>query len=84
MANILFQKKYLPTILGSTLILLAAGNHKPFANLSQSSDKQEEEWVDSMFTALSEEERLGQLFMLSAHADKDTAYERQVEDLVRT
>ena len=82
MANILFQKKHLPTILGSTLILLAASNHKPFANLSQSADKQEEKWVDSVFNALSEEERLGQLFMLRAHSDKDTVYDRQVEDLV--
>ena len=64
MANILFQKKHLPTILGSTLILLAASIHKPFANLSQSTDKQEEKWVDSVFNALSEEERLGQIFML--------------------
>lgn len=83
MANILFQKTPLIATLSSALIFLAAHDSRRFANLSQSADIQEEKWVDSVFNALSEEERLGQLFMLRAHSDKDTAYERQVEDLIR-
>lgn len=39
--------------------------------------------MDSVFSALSDDERFGQLFMLRAHADKDTEYEQQVEDLIR-
>ncbi|MBC7777405.1 MAG: serine hydrolase, partial [Phycisphaerae bacterium] len=83
MANILFPKIPLLAALSSAMVFLAAHDSRRFANLSQSADTQEEKWVDSVFNALSEEERLGQLFMLRAHSDKDTAYERQVEDLIR-
>ncbi len=82
MANTLFQKTFLFSALSGALIFLAAHDAKRFANLSQSADAQEEKWVDSVFNALSDEERLGQLFMLRAHSDKDTAYERQVEDMI--
>ncbi|MFN0213315.1 MAG: glycoside hydrolase family 3 N-terminal domain-containing protein [Saprospiraceae bacterium] len=82
MANPLFKKTTLLPALASALIFLAAHDSRRFANLSQSADAQEEKWVDSVFNALSEEERLGQLFMLRAHSDKDTTYERQVEDLI--
>lgn len=83
MASTLFQKLPLLAALSSALIFLAAHDSRRFANLSQSADFQEEKWVDSVFNALSEAERLGQLFMLRAHSDKDTTYERQVEDLIR-
>lgn len=46
-------------------------------------DLREQQWVDSVFNALSDDERLGQLFMVRGHVDLDTTYERQVEDLVR-
>ncbi|MDO8365233.1 MAG: glycoside hydrolase family 3 N-terminal domain-containing protein [Saprospiraceae bacterium] len=83
MANPRYKKIPLLTALAGALIFLAAHDIHRFANLSQSADAQEEKWVDSVFNALSDEERLGQLFMLRAHSDKDTAYERQVEDLIR-
>lgn len=83
MANTLFKKAPFFAALTGALVFLAAHDSRRFANLSQSADQQEEKWVDSVFNALSEEERLGQLFMLRAHSDKDTAYERQVEDLIR-
>jgi beta-glucosidase-like glycosyl hydrolase/CubicO group peptidase (beta-lactamase class C family) len=82
MANIL-GKTPLLAALGTALLLLAAHNNRPFANLSQSADLQEEKWVDSVFNALDEAERIGQLFMLRAHSDMDTAYERRVEDQIR-
>ena len=63
--------------------MLAFNDNRRFANLSHSADVPEGQWVDSVFNALSEDERLGQLFMLRAHTDKDTAYERQVDDLIR-
>ncbi len=52
-------------------------------DLSKSRDAAEERWVDSVFTALGEEGRIGQLFMLRAHSDKDAAYEQAVEDQIR-
>lgn len=83
MASTLFQKSSFWVVLLGVVPFLAAHDSKRFANLSQSTDLQEEKWVDSVFNALSEEERLGQMFMLRAHSDKDTVYERQVEDLIR-
>ncbi|GAB4497263.1 MAG: glycoside hydrolase family 3 N-terminal domain-containing protein [Saprospiraceae bacterium] len=69
-------------IFSALLALSAVWPHHPF-DFSRSLDPREGRWVDSVFNALSEEERLGQLFMLRAHTDKDTAYERQVEDMIR-
>ncbi|MFN0034124.1 MAG: glycoside hydrolase family 3 N-terminal domain-containing protein, partial [Saprospiraceae bacterium] len=82
MANTLFKKTPLLAALASALIFLAAHDSRRFANLSQSADLQEEKWVDSVFAALSEEERLGQLFMLRAHSDMDSTYHKMVEDLI--
>ncbi len=64
------------------LLTLSADEHRPF-DFSKSPDPREAFWVDSVFDALTEAERLGQLFMLRAHADKDSLYEQQVEDLIR-
>lgn len=40
-------------------------------------------WVDSTYAALSPDERLGQLFWLRAHTDKDADYEAAVEEQVK-
>ena len=82
MPSTYFQKTLFLAGLASALVFLAAHDSRRFSNLSQSADFQEEKWVDSVFNALSNEERLGQMFMLRAHSDKDTAYERQVENLI--
>lgn len=63
-------------------MLSAFNDNRRFANLSQSASAQEEKWVDSVFNALSDDERLGQLFVLRAHLDKDSLYEKQVEDQI--
>ncbi|HNE29255.1 MAG TPA: hypothetical protein PLW66_08805, partial [Saprospiraceae bacterium] len=49
------------------LFALSFTGRRPF-DLSQSPDPNESKWVDSVFNALSEEERIGQLFMLRAHS----------------
>ncbi len=64
------------------LFALSATDNYSF-DLSRSLDAAEEHWVDSVFNVLTEEERIGQLFMLRAHSDKDAAYEQMVEDQVR-
>ncbi|MBI5917297.1 MAG: serine hydrolase [Bacteroidetes bacterium] len=43
----------------------------------------EKNWVDSTFQALTPDERLGQLFWLRAHTDKDAEYEAAVENLIK-
>lgn len=64
------------------LFALSATDNYSF-DLSRSLDAAEEHWVDSVFNVLTEEERIGQLFMIRAHSDKDAAYEEMVEDQVR-
>ncbi len=44
---------------------------------------QETAWVDSAYATLTTDERLGQLFWLRAHTDKDSEYEAAVENLVK-
>ncbi len=39
--------------------------------------------VDSLFSAMTMEEKVGQLFMIRAHSDKGAAYEKQVEDQIK-
>ncbi len=45
-------------------------------------DPAEQHWIDSVYQAMTEDERLGQLFMLRAHTDKGATYERQVGELI--
>ncbi|MBK7939783.1 MAG: hypothetical protein IPJ82_23090 [Lewinellaceae bacterium] len=60
----------LPRLIIGALLALSANDYRPF-DFSYSPDPREASWVDSVFNALSEEERIGQLFMLRAH-DKDS------------
>ena len=40
-------------------------------------------WVDSVFSSLTPEQRLGQLFMVAAYSNKDRAHAERIERLVR-
>jgi beta-N-acetylhexosaminidase len=40
-------------------------------------------WVDSVFNSMSFDEKLGQLFMIRAHSNKDAAYEEMVAQQIR-
>lgn len=64
-------------------VLAISANHNQRFNLSRDIDPREALWVDSVFNSLTEEERLGQLFMVRAHSDKGPEYEQMVEDIVR-
>lgn len=44
----------------------------------------EDQWVDSVFNAMTEDERLGQLFMIRAHSDKGPEHIAKVESLIKT
>lgn len=39
-------------------------------------------WVDSVYTSMTFEERLGQLFMVAAYSNKDKAHENEVQKLI--
>ena len=40
--------------------------------------KREQVWVDSVFNSLTPDQRLGQLFMVTAFSNKDAAHSRQI------
>ena len=42
----------------------------------------EEHWVDSVFTSLTPDQRLGQLFFVTAFSNKDAAHVRKIEKLI--
>ena len=44
--------------------------------------KREQVWVDSVFNSLTPDQRLGQLFMVTAFSNKDAAHSRQIERLI--
>lgn len=45
--------------------------------------KKENEWVNKTFNAMSEDERIGQLFMIRAHSNKGVEHEKAVERLIK-
>ena len=46
-------------------------------------EQKERRWIDSVYNNMSDDARIGQLFMLRAHSNKGEAYEQMVADLVR-
>ncbi len=67
----------------TTLFAVAALFLAGFSKEKTASTPPEAVWVDSVFNALTERERIGQLIMLRAHSDKDAAYENEVERQIR-
>ena len=45
--------------------------------------QQEQQWVDSVYRNLSEEERIGQLFMVAAYSKKGGGHQQAIEKLVK-
>ncbi len=50
---------------------------------NQNTQLTEAQWVDSVYNAMSPEERLGQLFMIRAHSDLGAKHEAEVERLIK-
>lgn len=59
--------------------LVSAQNSKVFSDYSSDAERK---WVDSIYTRMSFEERVGQLFMVAAYSNKDASHERGVEKLI--
>ncbi|MEO6758351.1 MAG: glycoside hydrolase family 3 N-terminal domain-containing protein, partial [Saprospiraceae bacterium] len=87
-----FRKSLSPTSrratgrVGAALLLCAmllSANNNHFYHFGQALDQREAAWVDSVFNNLSDDARFGQLFMLRAASDQDSAYEANVEHLIR-
>lgn len=65
------------------IMLTLSGKTDLRYDFSRPIDPMEKAWVDSVFDRLSEEERIGQLIMLRAHSDKDSAYEAELDSVIR-
>ncbi|MBK8555746.1 MAG: hypothetical protein IPL65_08235 [Lewinellaceae bacterium] len=75
--------KYSILIAAAVAVLaISANNNRPY-NFRQALDLREEQWVDSVFQSLNQPARIGQLLMIRAHSDRDSAFEQEVEDLIR-
>jgi beta-N-acetylhexosaminidase len=72
----------LPLLTLAALILVSANNYRPH-NFNYAFDAREAAWVDSVFHRLSETERIGQLILVRAHTDRDTAFENAVERQIK-
>ncbi len=64
---------------GSGQVWAQSAEAKPFWAPDPAADA----WVDSVYASMSEDERLGQLFMVRAHSDKGPEHQREVEKLIR-
>lgn len=51
-------------------------------NLSSSDLKKAKDWVDKTYNALSQEEKLGQLFIVALYTNKDEAHINQIRNIV--
>jgi beta-N-acetylhexosaminidase len=45
--------------------------------------KQQEQWVDSVFNSMTEQERIGQLFMVAAYSNRDETHYTEIERLIQ-
>ncbi len=74
---------------GLAALLLAAGTLLSFASLRRlpadplPNSPVEMAWVDSVFNALTPDQRLGQLFMVAAYSNREKAHADRIERLVR-
>lgn len=72
-------KKVILTVLTLAVSFCALKAQK----LYQKSDTQaQERWVDSVFNALTPEERLGQLFMVAAYSNRDEKHYKEIDKLI--
>lgn len=77
------MRPYIVIGLLTCLLALSAHNKKPYS-LLRSSSPAEQNWVDSVFETMTERQRIGQLFMIRAHSDKDSVFEAEVDSIIRT
>jgi len=79
------RKKVVPAFLLLFAVLLStASNHTTLKtpSLPSAFERNASHWVDSVFSQLSEEEKIGQLFMVAAYSNKNEAHYRQIDSLI--
>lgn len=63
------------------LLFVYNGIAQPMHELTE--DPEAKSWVDSVFNAMTPDERLGQLFMIRAHSDKGPEHVREVSNIIK-
>lgn len=66
----------------AVLLSIASENPRLKPGVPSPFDRKATHWVDSSFASLSEEERLGQLFMVAAYSNQSEASYRQIDSLI--
>lgn len=74
--------KYLAVAL-LTMLSLPTQAQRMKWDLTVNIDEQERQWVDSVFYAMTPDERLGQLFMLRAHSNLGADHIRSIESMIK-
>lgn len=81
------KKHWILLSLTALIGLFSSGKSDPFvANvdpLESADDQLQLHWVDSVFNAMTFEERLGQLFMVAAYSNKDQKHVDEISKLVK-
>ncbi len=82
------MKKYIPVLTLSLLFTIflsapSAAQYKP-ANLSAAEIKKADQWVDNKYNSLSQDEKLGQLFIVALYTNKGENHIEEVRNIVHT
>src|SRR4028119_935192 len=75
-------KKVLLLFLLPSIIFLSLASEKELS-IDYAYKAKENRWVDSVFNALSADERLGQLFMIAAYSNQSEKNQKEIESLIR-
>jgi beta-glucosidase-like glycosyl hydrolase/CubicO group peptidase (beta-lactamase class C family) len=76
----MLKKVFALFLLPSIIILSVASEHsrEPYVYKAK-----ESKWVDSVFNAMSPDERLGQLFMVAAYSNQNEKHQKDIEALIQ-
>ncbi|WP_297982648.1 glycoside hydrolase family 3 N-terminal domain-containing protein [uncultured Chryseobacterium sp.] len=75
------QRLFLSLIIAVSLISNVSAQYVP-KNLSKEDLKKANDWVDKTYNSLSQDEKLGQLFIVALYTNKDDAHINNVRNLV--
>ena len=78
----MLKKLFVVPVIIVVLVLLPSWRHKKTPNNTSLSHLQMEHWVDSVYTSLSYEEQIGQLFMIAAYSNKDAEHKKEIEEAI--
>ncbi|HTF81839.1 MAG TPA: glycoside hydrolase family 3 N-terminal domain-containing protein, partial [Cytophagales bacterium] len=70
--------KYFLTAL-SVMVALSA---KAEDTVRRPKNKRADKWVDSIYSTMTQHERIGQLFMIAAYSNKDSAHIKEIDSLI--